>query len=251
MVVRRLRDPRLVGAVVLLAVFVAIAMFVPQLDAEQIRRWATTAGPWFAFVFFAAHALATVALPRVPFTLGAGLLFGPVTGTAVAVSATTVSAALAFVLARAVGRDAVAARLTHPALAAVDRRLARRGWLAVGSLRLIGPVPFPLVNYCAGLSSVRLVPYLVATAIGVVPGTIAVVVLGDALTGRIDPALVVVSAVCIAIGLAGLVVDARLGVTDPDVGDPAARQRAAWRRPAPRSGARGRGRRRQAPRRPA
>jgi uncharacterized membrane protein YdjX (TVP38/TMEM64 family) len=218
--VERFRDPRLIGAVVLLAAFVAIALFVPHPDAEQIRDWARAAGPWFPLMFFVAHALATIALPRLPFTLSAGLMFGPVTGIAVAIAATTVSAALAFLLVRAIGRDAIAARLTHPAVAAVDRRLARRGWLAVGSLRLIGPVPFPLVNYCAGLSSIRLVPYLIATAVGLLPGTIAVVVLGDALTGRIDPALVVVTAISVAIGLAGLLVDARLGIEEPDAEDP-------------------------------
>jgi uncharacterized membrane protein YdjX (TVP38/TMEM64 family) len=213
--VERVRDPRLIGAVALLAAFVAIALFVPHPDAEQIRVWARAAGPWFPLMFFVAHALATVALPRLPFTLGAGLMFGPVAGIAIAISATTVSAALAFLLARAIGRDAIAARLTHPAVAAVDRRLARRGWLAVGSLRLIGPVPFPLVNSLAGVSSIRFVPFLVATAVGVVPGTIAIVVLGDALTGRTDPALVVVTAICAAIGLAGLLIDARLPPAAP------------------------------------
>lgn len=217
---RLLRDPRLIGAAVLLTAFVAIALFAPRPDAEQIREWAGAAGSWFPVLFFVAHALATVALPRVPFTLCAGLLFGPVTGTGVAISATTVSAAMAFLLVRAIGRDAVAARLTHPAVAAVDRRLARRGWLAVGSLRLISPVPFPLVNYCAGVSSIRLVPFLVATAVGVAPSTIAVVVLGDALTGRTDPALIVVSVICITIGVAGLLADARLGIKEPEKTDP-------------------------------
>jgi uncharacterized membrane protein YdjX (TVP38/TMEM64 family) len=211
----RVREPRLIGAVALLAAFVAIALFVPHPDAEQIRVWARAAGPWFPLMFFVAHALATVVLPRLPFTLTAGLLFGPVMGIIVAISATTVSAALAFLLARAIGRDAIAARLTHPAVAAVDRRLARRGWLAVGSLRLIGPGPFPLVNSLAGVSSIRFVPFLVATAVGVVPGTIAIVVLGDALTGRTDPALVVVTAICAAIGLAGLLIDARLPPAAP------------------------------------
>lgn len=216
MLMRRLRDPRLIGAVVLLAAFVAVALFVPLPEAEVIRDWARGAGPWFPLLFFVAHALVTVAVPRVPFTLSAGLLFGPVVGTVVAISATTVSAALAFLLVRAIGREAVAARLTHPAVVAVDRRLARRGWLAVGSLRLIGPVPFPLINYCAGVSSMRLAPFLVATAVGVVPGAVAVVALGDALTGRTDPVLVVVTVVCVVIGLVGLVVDARLGVGDED-----------------------------------
>lgn len=204
----------------LLAALVALALFVPHPDADQIRGWARAAGPWFPLMFFIAHALATVAVPRLPFTLGAGLMFGPVMGIAIAISATTVSAALAFLLARAIGREAIAARLTHPAVAAVDRRLARRGWLAVGSLRLIGPIPFQLVNSIAGVSSIRFVPYLIATAVGVVPGTIAVVVLGDALTGRTDPALIVVTALCVAIGLAGLLVDARLGIEEPDADVP-------------------------------
>jgi uncharacterized membrane protein YdjX (TVP38/TMEM64 family) len=219
--VERFRDLRLIGAAVLLAAFVAITLFGQAPDAQQIRVWAWAVGPWFPLLFFLAHALATVALPRLPLTLSAGLVFGPVMGIVIAVCATTVSAALAFLLARAIGRDAIAARLTHPAAAAVDRHLARRGWLAVGSLRLIGPVPFPLVNYCAGVSSIRLVPYLIATAVGVVPGTIAIVILGDTLTGHIDPTLVAVTVISSAIGLAGLLVDAHLGIDGPAEDDPA------------------------------
>jgi uncharacterized membrane protein YdjX (TVP38/TMEM64 family) len=217
-----LRDPRLIGAAVLLTAFVALALVVPLPDAEQLRDWARATGPWFPFMFFVGHAVVTIALPRLPFTLSAGLLFGPVTGVAVAISATTVSAALAFLLVRAIGRDAIGARLTHPAVAAVDRRLARRGWLAVGSLRLIAPVPFPLVNFCAGVSSIRLVPYLIATAVGVVPGTVAVVALGDALTGGINPTMLVVTAICGVLGLAGLLVDAHLGLEEPDAEEPVA-----------------------------
>ncbi|MEV6253350.1 TVP38/TMEM64 family protein [Nocardia sp. NPDC051911] len=206
----RWRDPRLIAVVLPPVVFVAGAVLVPHLGADQIRSWAQETGPWLPLAFFTAHAAATIVLPRIAFTLSAGLLFGPVTGVAVAIAATTVSAVVAFQLVRVVGREAVAARLlTHPAVAAVDRRLARRGWLAVGSLRLIGPVPFALINYCAGLSSVRLAPYLVATVVGVLPGTIAVVALGDALTGHTSPALLATTVACAAIGAAGLLVDAR------------------------------------------
>jgi uncharacterized membrane protein YdjX (TVP38/TMEM64 family) len=218
--VPRLHDGRLIGAVAILAALLVIALVVPHPNPAQLRDWAQAAGPWFPLLFFVAHALATIALPRLPFTLSAGLMFGPVTGIAVAIAATTLSAALAFLLVRAIGRDAIAARLTHPAVSAVDRRLARRGWLAVGSLRLIGPIPFPLVNYLAGASSIRFVPYLIATAVGLLPGTIAVVVLGDALTGRTDPALLVVTAISVMIGLAGLLVDARLGIAEPGAEDP-------------------------------
>lgn len=202
-----------------IALFV-VAALVPHPSVEQIRGWAHSVGPTFPLLFFVAHALITVApFPRTVFTLSAGVLFGTVTGVAVAVGATAVSAVLALLLVRAIGRDAVAHRLDHPAVRAIDARLARRGWLAVGSLRLIAPVPFSLVNYCCGVSSIRMAPYLIATVLGVVPGTVGIVVLGDALSGRTDPALLVLSGICIAVGVIGLIVDARMSV---DTEEPAA-----------------------------
>lgn len=219
--IARLRDPRLLGALVGLAVLFAAAAMVPHPSIEQVRAWADAVGPMFVVVFFLVHVVVTMApIPRTIFTVSAGVLFGPVTGISVALAATTVSAILALLVVRAIGRDAVAAHLTHPAVRAVDERLARRGWLAVGSLRMIGAVPFSVVNYCCGVSSIRLLPYIVATVVGTVPGTVGVVLLGDALTGKTDPAMLAVSGICMAVGVVGLVVDARTPVPDALVKDP-------------------------------
>ncbi|MFD6159759.1 TVP38/TMEM64 family protein [Nocardia sp. NPDC060256] len=209
---RLIRDPRVLALIVgVVALFVA-AMLVPLPSPRQIQDWATSVGPIFPVLFFVVHALVTVApIPRTVFTVSAGLLFGPVLGIALAVGATTISAALAILLVRALDREQVASRLTHPAVRAVDDRLQRRGWLAVGSLRLIAAVPFSVINYCCGLSSIRFWPYMIATLIGVLPGTIGTVILGDALTGTTHPALIVFSAVLIAVGLIGLVIDTRWG----------------------------------------
>ncbi|MCZ4558429.1 TVP38/TMEM64 family protein [Rhodococcus maanshanensis] len=210
---RRLRDPKLIAGLLVVAALLVAALLVPHPSIEQVREWARSVGPAFPLVFFAVHALVTVApVPRTVFTLSAGVLFGAATGILIAVAATTVSAVLALLLVRAVGRDAFASRMTHPAIQAIDDRLARRGWLAVGSLRLIAPVPFSVINYCSGVSSVRLLPYMLATLAGVLPGTIGVVVLGNALGGDTKPALLAFSAVCIAIGVFGLVLDTRMGV---------------------------------------
>ena len=96
----------------------------------------------------------------------------------------------------------------------IDRRLAARGWLAIGSLRLIPICPFWLLNWCAGLSSVRLLPYLVATIVASAPGTVAVVLLGNALTGERNPMLMLLSATFFAVGVIGLIVDVRLPVRE-------------------------------------
>ncbi|MEU4344736.1 TVP38/TMEM64 family protein [Nocardia sp. NPDC023852] len=217
-----IRDPRIAALLVGAAALFVAAVLVPLPSPHQIQVWATSVGPAFPLLFFAVHALVTVApIPRTMFTVSAGLLFGPLLGSALAVGATTVSAALAILLVRALDRDQVASRLTHPAVRAIDDRLRRRGWLAVGSLRLIAAVPFSVINYCSGLSSIRFWPYLIATVLGVLPGTIGTVILGDALTGATHPAMLALSGVCLAVGVVGLVVDARWRMTTPPAQEPA------------------------------
>lgn len=75
--------------------------------------------------------------------------------------------------------------------------------------RLIPAVPFSVLNYAAGASSIRVLPYTLATFVGVLPGTAAIVILGDALTGQVSPALLVVSMCTAGMGVAGLIVEIR------------------------------------------
>ncbi|WP_431955540.1 TVP38/TMEM64 family protein [Nocardia lijiangensis] len=207
---RLFRNPRIVALLVGVGALFVAALLVPLPGPTQIQQWADSVGPWFPLLFFGVYSILAVApLPRTVLTVSCGVLFGSLPGTAVALSATVVAAGLALVLVRTLDRNRVASRLTHPAVRAIDDRLERRGWLAVGSLRLISFAPFSVVNYCCGLSSIRFWPYLAATFVGSAPGTIATVVLADALTGGSHPAMLVVSGVCLAIGLLGLLVDVR------------------------------------------
>ncbi|MEC3917755.1 TVP38/TMEM64 family protein [Nocardia sp. CDC160] len=209
----RLRQPRTLIALIACGLLFAVAAFAPHPAPQQIRQWADSVGPTLPLVFFAVHTLVCVApFPRTIFTLSAGMLFGTTEGLTLAITATTLSAVLALWLVRALDHERVRARLTHPAVQAVDARLARRGWLAIGSLRLIAIAPFSIVNYCAALSSIRLTPYLIATFLGIIPGTVGTVLLGDALTNRTSPAQLIVTAILLGVGVIGLVVDARMSV---------------------------------------
>lgn len=202
------------GGLVVIAV-VAAGLLMPHPAPSTIRAWADSTGPWFLALFFVAHVVVTVfPVPRTMFTVSAGFLFGPVVGITVCMLASTLAAIIAFLGVREIDRrhpSEVIARLReHRAYAPVAARLRTRGWLAVGSLRLIAPAPFSLVNYASALSPVRFWPYTVATVAGLAPGTIAVVLLGDALTGRSDPWLVAISVGLMSVGLLGLVADARM-----------------------------------------
>ena len=187
----------------------AVVFLVPLPTALQVRDWATAVGPWFPLAFLLTHIIVTVLpFPRTIFTLSAGLLFGPALGVTIAVIASTVSAVIALWLVRALGWQ-VTGLVSHRQLDALDAQLRARGWPVVLSLRLIPAVPFSVLNYAAGASSVGVLPYLLATLAGVLPGTAAVVTLGDALTGDVSPPLMMVSLCTAAVGIAGLVFETR------------------------------------------
>src|SRR6201991_1918475 len=192
-----------------IVILVAILLLVPRPGAVQLRDWATSAGPWLPLAFLAAHIVVTVfPFPRTAFTLASGLLFGPLLGIAIAVVASTVSALLALVLVRAAGWR-LHRLVPHPRIKTLDDRLRQRGWLTVMSMRLIPAVPFSVLNYAAGASSVRVLPYMCATLAGLLPGTAAVVILGDALTNHISPLLILVSLFTAGLGVAGLFYEIR------------------------------------------
>ena len=206
---RQVSRTRILFTAIAVAAVVAVVLLGPLPTALQLRDWAASAGPWFPLAFLAAHVVVTVLpFPRTAFTLAAGLLFGPALGVAIAVTASTVSALLALLMVRGLGWQ-LSKLVSHPAVEAVDARLRARGWAAVLSLRLIPVVPFSVLNYAAGASSVRVLPYLLATVAGLLPGTAAVVVLGDALTGTVSPLLAVVSLCTAALGVSGLAYETR------------------------------------------
>ncbi len=206
---RQMSGTRMVLTAAVAVILVAVAVWVPLPTALQLRDWATSLGPWFPLAFLGAHIVVTVfPFPRTAFTLAAGLLFGPALGVVIAVVASTLSAVIALLLVRAVGWQ-LSNLVSHPAVESVDARLRARGWPAIFSLRMIPAVPFSVLNYAAGASAVRLMPYLLATVVGLLPGTAAVVILGDALTGNVSPLLVLVSLCTASVGLAGLAYEVR------------------------------------------
>ncbi len=192
-----------------MVILVALALLVRVPTAVQLRDWAEAVGPWFPLAFLAAHVVVTVfPFPRTAFTLAAGLLFGPWLGVALAVAASALSALAALLLMRAAGWQ-LGRLVRHPAVDSLDARLRQRGWPAVLSLRLIPAVPFSVTNYAVGASSVRALPYTLATLVGLLPGTAAVVILGNAFTGDVSPLLVLVSLGTAGVGVALLIYEVR------------------------------------------
>ena len=198
---------------VLVVALVVAALWVPLPSPLTLRDAAARLGPWAPLGFLLLHAVVTsTPVPRTAFTLTGGLLFGPVLGVVLCLVASTVSAAVGFAVARRLGADAAARtreRIGPGRIRALEERLSARGLLTVVSTRLVPAIPFAPLNYAFGLTTVPARPYVLGTLVGLLPGTVAIVLLGDAVTGRPSPTMLVVFLVSGALGVVGLLVSAR------------------------------------------
>ncbi|WP_320783958.1 TVP38/TMEM64 family protein [Streptomyces sp. CRN 30] len=160
-----------------------------------------------ALVYAVAYGLCTFAfVPRPLLNLAAGALFGSQLGLGAALGGTVLGAGIAFGLGRMLGQDALRPLLRGRLLQAVDGQLSRHGFRSMLAARLFPGVPFAASNYCASVSRMGWLPFLLATALGSIPNTAAYVVAGARASTPTSPAFLIAMA-CIAVpALIGAVV---------------------------------------------
>lgn len=155
----------------------ALAAHHEALD-RLVRSRPVAAAAGFVAAYAAAVALS---LPGAVFlTLAAGLLFGTLWGTVLAVAGATVGAVLLFLAARHAFAE-VLARKAGRLLDRVRPGLERDGLSYLLVLRLVPLFPFWLVNLAPALVGMRLAPFALGTALGIVPGTAVFAGLGAGL----------------------------------------------------------------------
>ena len=160
-----------------------------------------------AVVFAGAYGLCTVAfVPRPLLNLAGGALFGSQLGIGTTLVGTVLGAGIAFGLGRVLGQDALRPLLRGRLLKAADGQLSRHGFRSMMAARLFPGVPFWAANYCAAVSRMGWVPFLVATALGSIPNTAAYVVAGARASAPTSPAFLIAMACIAAPALAGAAV---------------------------------------------
>lgn len=176
------RAAKLVGIGVVVAALVALARLLPvsawlAAFQDHVRDY----GAWGYVLFALVYAICTVLfVPGSILTLGAGALFGLWKGSLVVLVGASAGAIAAFLLARTVMRSRVAAVVSrYPKFEALDRAIGREGGKIVFLMRLAPVFPFNIINYAFGVTAVRPLAYTIATVIGMIPGTIAYVYLGQ------------------------------------------------------------------------
>jgi uncharacterized membrane protein YdjX (TVP38/TMEM64 family) len=166
---------KLLRGLAILGVAVAIVLVARQASAAipRFAEWVAGLGAAAPIIFAGAYIVATILLvPGSLLTLAGGALFGIVRGTLLVLGAASMGASAAFLIARYLARERVAARVQGDArFAAIDRAIGASGLKIVVLLRLSPVVPFNLLNYALGVTSVRFAHYLLGCA-AMLPGTL-------------------------------------------------------------------------------
>jgi uncharacterized membrane protein YdjX (TVP38/TMEM64 family) len=137
--------------------------------------------------YFLVYALAvSVSFPGASFlTIAGGFMFGALAGAALAVVAATIGATCIFLIARTSLGDLLAEK-AGPRIQRLRQGFQEEGFSYLLFLRLVPLFPFWLVNLAAALFGMRVLPYVAATAIGIVPGTFVYSYFGQGLGGALE-----------------------------------------------------------------
>jgi pyruvate/2-oxoglutarate dehydrogenase complex dihydrolipoamide dehydrogenase (E3) component/uncharacterized membrane protein YdjX (TVP38/TMEM64 family) len=167
------------------AAAVALVLALKYLHVQDFLKaaldWIGKLGPWGPVIFVGLYVVATVLfIPGSVLTLGAGAVFGVALGSVCVSISATLGATAAFLVGRYLARDAITRKIEkNEKFAAIDRAVADQGWKIVLLTRLSPVFPFTLLNYAFGLTRVKLGHYVLASWLGMIPGTLMYVYLGS------------------------------------------------------------------------
>jgi uncharacterized membrane protein YdjX (TVP38/TMEM64 family) len=166
------------------ALFVSWLVVPVDRIALEVAAWLRRSGLWGALAYALLYTPGSILLiPSAAFTLGAGFAYGPLLGMLLAVPSATFAGAVVFTLSRSLLRAEVQKRFAGtPLFVAIDRAVAKHGIKTVILLRLSPVTPFNVLNYVFGLTRLTLAQYVIASAIGVVPGAALYAYLGSLVT---------------------------------------------------------------------
>ncbi len=171
----------LVAAATIVICLIILARILPVERAIGAMQSGIDRLGWFGpLAFGGAYILASLLfVPGSVLTLSSGALFGLLWGMVIVSISSTITAALAFLIARHFARAGVQrAAQGNARFSAIDRAIGTGGWKIVALFRLSPAVPHSLGNYLYGISSIRFWPYVLASWICMLPGTFMFVYLG-------------------------------------------------------------------------
>ncbi|KAF1085525.1 TVP38/TMEM64 family inner membrane protein YdjZ [Sporotomaculum syntrophicum] len=149
-------------------------MFVDP-TAEGLKEYIAACSGWGPLVYMI---MFSVIPSGSVIAIAGGMAFGVFWGTVYTVIGATLGATVAFYISRLLGRGVVG-KLTRGKMLKIEDGIEQSGFLLIFILRLIPIIPFNAISFGAGLTKIKYPDYLLATTIGIIPGSLVFINLGD------------------------------------------------------------------------
>ncbi len=144
-------------------------------NMQNLKTWIEGFGAAGYVIYIGIYiAAALFFLPGTPIALLAGIAFGPILGTLLAVTGATLGAVAAFLVARYAGRSMVEGWASkNEAFKKIDAGVEKQGWRMVMLTRLVPVFPFNVQNFAYGLTTIKLPIFVLVSFICMLPGAAA------------------------------------------------------------------------------
>lgn len=133
---------------------------------------------WGPLVYIIVYAIRPLILfPATLISVAAGFVFGPLMGVFWVIVASNLSATIAYLVGRFFGHGLLEESSSDSWITHYTHRMRGNSFETVLMMRFIF-LPYDLVSYLTGFLRIRYLPFILATALGSIPGTIAFVWFG-------------------------------------------------------------------------
>ena len=141
-------------------------------DPEEIKEFVLSYGVYAPIIFIILFTFVPLTLfPDAILAIAGGLIFGLVEGSIYIIIGAILGSTLSFYIARYCG-ESLRKKLKGEKILNINEQVKNNGFLIIFLLRLIPLVPFDIISYSAGFSSIKFKDFILATAIGIVPGAL-------------------------------------------------------------------------------
>ncbi|MEA4870409.1 MAG: TVP38/TMEM64 family protein [Christensenella sp.] len=190
---------------VLLTVFVGGPIVKTLGNPASFRAWVDARGFWGRVLFVGVMLLQVVIafIPAEPLELAAGYAFGALWGTLLVWIGLVLGTTIVFLFVRKIGIKAVEVFFTREQIDSVKYINNERALNATAFILFLIPgTPKDLLTYLAGLTKIRLVPWIVLTSIARIPSIVTSTISGNALElGQYGLAIAVFAATGLVSGI--------------------------------------------------
>jgi phosphatidylserine/phosphatidylglycerophosphate/cardiolipin synthase-like enzyme/uncharacterized membrane protein YdjX (TVP38/TMEM64 family) len=166
----------ILSGLIIIALLWSLTPLGDWLNQETIENWfRAIENPVWSHILYVVifTILAVVGIPVTVLIGGVGILFGPFSGSLLAMSASVASAVVSYFIGQITGKNFIR-KFAGEKINSISKQLAKRGIWTIIVVRIVPLAPYAVINMLAGASHIRLRDYVLGTIIGMLPGIVLI-----------------------------------------------------------------------------